>query len=232
MLLPPQSVDQRADQPVYRAHIPRYLLATSMEGQRLRGQEVWSSAVHNCMTAAGWRRAASHRLDSRDLVRDLLNRNVALSRDHRGESMDALDRAWLSLDGLSVGDAFGERFFGPHHEAMQRIARRELPDTPWTYTDDTEMALSVVEILKERGSIDQDLLAKRFAKRMQFQPRLRPRRLCRPLRSERRVRLAPSDPDRLPRHGLFRERCGDACCAARCVLRRPAPSMSFAARHA
>jgi ADP-ribosylglycohydrolase len=82
--------------------------------------------------------------------------------------MDALSKAWLSLDGLSVGDAFGERFFGPLHEVRQRISCRVLPDAPWTYTDDTEMALSVVEILKERGSIDQYLLANRFAKRMQF----------------------------------------------------------------
>ena len=83
--------------------------------------------------------------------------------------MDALARAWLSLDGLSVGDAFGERFFGPTGEVVRRISRRELPDTPWTYTDDTEMALSIVEILQERGCIDQDLLAKLFANRMQFQ---------------------------------------------------------------
>src|SRR5258708_12824163 len=82
--------------------------------------------------------------------------------------MDALERTWLSLDGLSVGDAFGERFFGSTHEVLQRISRRELPDAPWTYTDDTEMALSIVEILEERGGIDQDVLAKRFARRMQF----------------------------------------------------------------
>src|SRR5882672_5196872 len=82
--------------------------------------------------------------------------------------MDALERTWLSLDGLSVGDAFGERFFGPSNEVSQRISRRELPDAPWTYTDDTEMALSIVEILEERGGIDQDLLATRFASRMQF----------------------------------------------------------------
>ena len=81
--------------------------------------------------------------------------------------MDALNRARLSLDGLSVGDAFGERFFGPTGEVVRRISRRELPDAPWTYTDDTEMALSIVEILEERGNIDQDLLAKRFADRMQ-----------------------------------------------------------------
>jgi len=82
--------------------------------------------------------------------------------------MDAFGRARLSLDGLSVGDAFGERFFSPSSEVLQRISRRELPDAPWTYTDDTEMALSIVEILEERGGIDQDLLATRFASRMQF----------------------------------------------------------------
>ena len=81
--------------------------------------------------------------------------------------MDAIGRAWLSLDGLSVGDAFGERFFTLPELALERISRRELPAAPWTYTDDTEMALSIVEILIERGSIDQDLLAKRFADRMQ-----------------------------------------------------------------
>jgi len=81
--------------------------------------------------------------------------------------MDALGRARLSLDGLSVGDAFGERFFGPSSDVLQRISRRELPDVPWTYTDDTEMALSIVEILQERGGIDQDRLATRFAGRMQ-----------------------------------------------------------------
>jgi ADP-ribosylglycohydrolase len=82
--------------------------------------------------------------------------------------MDAIGRAWLSLDGLSVGDAFGERFFVPPGEVLRRISRRELPETPWTYTDDTEMALSIVELLQERGAIDQDDLARRFATRMQF----------------------------------------------------------------
>src|SRR5262249_12742134 len=76
-------------------------------------------------------------------------------------------RAWLSLEGLSVGDAFGERFFGPPEDAYARISHRELPQEPWTYTDDTEMALSIVEVLRERGTIDQNLLAARFADRMQ-----------------------------------------------------------------
>ena len=83
-------------------------------------------------------------------------------------SMDAHQRAWLSLQGLSVGDTFGERFFGPPEDALGRIARRELRAPPWTYTDDTEMALSIFEVLRERGEIDQDQLADRFAARMQF----------------------------------------------------------------
>jgi ADP-ribosylglycohydrolase len=74
----------------------------------------------------------------------------------------------LSLDGLSVGDTFGERFFGEPEEALRRIASRELAPGPWPYTDDTEMALSVVEVLLERGAIDQDLLAACFARRMQM----------------------------------------------------------------
>jgi ADP-ribosylglycohydrolase len=82
-------------------------------------------------------------------------------------SLDARARARLSLDGLSVGDAFGERFFGPSEDALGRIARRELPPAPWRYTDDTEMALSIVEILEELGRIDQNKLAQRFAARMQ-----------------------------------------------------------------
>jgi ADP-ribosylglycohydrolase len=70
--------------------------------------------------------------------------------------MDPHQRAWLSLEGLSVGDTFGERFFGPPDDALRRIAGRELRPPPWTYTDDTEMALSIVEVLRDCGKIDQD----------------------------------------------------------------------------
>jgi ADP-ribosylglycohydrolase len=83
-------------------------------------------------------------------------------------AMKPTERAWLALEGVSVGDTFGERFFGPPEDAFARIARRQLQPPPWTYTDDTEMAMSVYEVLAERGAIDQDLLASRFATRMQF----------------------------------------------------------------
>lgn len=75
-------------------------------------------------------------------------------------------RARLSLEGLSVGDTFGELFFGEPVAAVSRIERRELRDPPWRFTDDTEMALSITELLCERGHIDQDELARRFAARM------------------------------------------------------------------
>jgi ADP-ribosylglycohydrolase len=74
-------------------------------------------------------------------------------------------RALVSLDGLSVGDAFGERFFLHPDVAQLIIGERGLPEPPWRYTDDTQMALSIVEILRTRGEIDQTFLAKRFGER-------------------------------------------------------------------
>jgi ADP-ribosylglycohydrolase len=75
-------------------------------------------------------------------------------------------RARLALEGLSVGDAFGERFFGPTETVVPLIEARALAAPPWRYTDDTEMALSLVEHLEKHGTIDQDDLAVRFARRM------------------------------------------------------------------
>lgn len=81
-----------------------------------------------------------------------------------------LDLARLALDGLSVGDALGEQFFV--HEALvgHLIETRAIPKTPWRYTDDTEMALGIVEVLERRGVIDQDELAAVFARRYQANP--------------------------------------------------------------
>lgn len=65
-----------------------------------------------------------------------------------------------------MGDAFGELFFMPGEEAYSFIRERRIPDRPWRYTDDTEMAISIVELLADRGRIDQDQLAAAFAARM------------------------------------------------------------------
>jgi len=62
-----------------------------------------------------------------------------LPADHRAR----MERAYLSLDGLSVGDAFGQRFFCPS-SVESLIAERAVPGPPWPYTDNTEMALGVV----------------------------------------------------------------------------------------
>jgi ADP-ribosylglycohydrolase len=96
---------------------------------------------------------------------------------------DRLARAQCSLEGLSVGDAFGQRFF--HHRTV--IARlwlqgsgsapglRDLEDPlgppPWRWTDDTAMALAIVAALREHAEINQDHLACTFALQYAADPR-------------------------------------------------------------
>lgn len=79
-----------------------------------------------------------------------------------------MERALLSLDGLSVGDAFGQRFFVSGAEGL--IAARAWPREPWMVTDDTMMAVSIVEVLSRRAAIDRDELAQRFAARYRAEP--------------------------------------------------------------
>ena len=89
---------------------------------------------------------------------DQANIGSALPKDHE----ERMQRALLSLDGLSVGDAFGECFFGSS-TCQQWIEQREAPPGRWAFTDDTAMALSIVRCLKQFGRIDQDALARAFA---------------------------------------------------------------------
>jgi ADP-ribosylglycohydrolase len=74
-----------------------------------------------------------------------------------------IERAVLALEGLSIGDAFGQRFFMGDAPARARIAARELPPAQWAYTDDTVMARAIVDLLRSHETIDRGLLAKRFA---------------------------------------------------------------------
>ena len=79
---------------------------------------------------------------------------------------ERLTLAKRSLDGLSVGDAFGDTFFlrpADPTAIRERIEAQILPDAPWYYTDDTQMALSIVAVLQAYGTIDQDRLATHFA---------------------------------------------------------------------
>lgn len=90
---------------------------------------------------------------------------------------DRLGRARLSLEGLSVGDAFGERFFVAPDIVDYLIENRAIPRGDWKYqdadsdhpvwffTDDTNMALSLYASLRLFGEIKQDWLADSFAAR-------------------------------------------------------------------
>ncbi|MEV8307424.1 ADP-ribosylglycohydrolase family protein [Streptomyces flavidovirens] len=76
------------------------------------------------------------------------------------------ERALASLRGLSLGDAMGSQFFVPANYPL--LKSRELPPAPWQWTDDTEMACSVLAVLAEHGRIDQDALARSFADHHDF----------------------------------------------------------------
>ncbi|MFG2633756.1 ADP-ribosylglycohydrolase family protein [Streptomyces sp. NPDC048362] len=76
-------------------------------------------------------------------------------------SSGRLERALASLRGLAVGDALGSQYVVPGNHPLLR--RRELPADPWKWTDDTEMACSVVAVLAGHRRVDQDALARSFA---------------------------------------------------------------------
>ena len=76
-----------------------------------------------------------------------------------------LNRARHSLDGLSMGDAFGNRATW-----WLDVRPDHLPLGPWSWSDDTHMALSILEILETFGRIDQDALASAFVRRFTEEP--------------------------------------------------------------
>lgn len=82
-----------------------------------------------------------------------------------------LHRALLSLDGLSVGDAFGQSFFFVTPvTADSRLEGRFIPPPPWFYTDDTVMAKAIVRSLALHESIHTDWLAQAFAEEYRREP--------------------------------------------------------------
>jgi ADP-ribosylglycohydrolase len=89
----------------------------------------------------------------------MTTRTKELPADHN----ERMRRALLSLDGLSVGDGFGECFFANWQNVERRLELRDPPPAEWIVTDDTMMALSIVRVLKRHGTIDQDALAQAFA---------------------------------------------------------------------
>lgn len=81
--------------------------------------------------------------------------------------MNALARARLSLEGLSVADGFGEQLLHATPVARQLALDHRAPPLgrTWLWTDDTAMAISIIETLAACGEIDIDRLARLFARR-------------------------------------------------------------------
>ncbi|WP_369199353.1 ADP-ribosylglycohydrolase family protein [Streptomyces sp. PU-14G] len=81
-------------------------------------------------------------------------------------AVERVSRSLASLRGLAVGDALGSQFFVPGN--LPFLRRRELPPGRWQWTDDTEMAASLVAVLARHGSADQNALATSFATNHDF----------------------------------------------------------------
>ena len=69
-----------------------------------------------------------------------------------------------SLEGLAVGDCFGETFFGEPKTVNKRIAERQLASAPWHFTDDTVMGIGIYRMLEKHGHIDQNELSEIFGR--------------------------------------------------------------------
>lgn len=85
---------------------------------------------------------------------------------------ERIKRARLSLEGLNVGDCFGETYFrgygsfeNSNLSVDELIAKRELAISDWFWTDDSIMAFSIFNTLKNFGEIEQYALAQSFADR-------------------------------------------------------------------
>ena len=79
------------------------------------------------------------------------------------ELNDRIKNAKRALDGIALGDCFGQSFFVSDETARQRIKNRDILHEPWYFTDDTVMAIGIYRILEKYGKINQDELARVFA---------------------------------------------------------------------
>jgi ADP-ribosylglycohydrolase len=87
-------------------------------------------------------------------------------------TQDRQARARLALEGLSTADAFGEQLLhaGPHARLSAALHHRTPAGPRWRWTDDTAMAISIVEVLARHDGIDEDALARTFAARYMHDP--------------------------------------------------------------
>lgn len=82
---------------------------------------------------------------------------------HNLDSNKRLQHAHIALEGLSVGDAFGDQLPLKPEKYQPILENRTLRPAPWQWTDDTNMACSIYSILRQYGEINQDELARDFA---------------------------------------------------------------------
>ncbi|MFI6154306.1 ADP-ribosylglycohydrolase family protein [Kitasatospora sp. NPDC051170] len=82
--------------------------------------------------------------------------------------MTALAAARNSLEGLALGDGFGERWFplfrSPRVAVREIRARRVPVEAAWHWTDDTAMALSVFGVVATYDAVHQERLAEAFGR--------------------------------------------------------------------
>lgn len=77
--------------------------------------------------------------------------------------------AAVVLEGLSVGDALGE-LCAYRSENVRKRVELGMMAGPWWWTDDTAMALGIVECLHRHGAILEDELARIFARNFMDEP--------------------------------------------------------------
>jgi ADP-ribosylglycohydrolase len=97
-----------------------------------------------------------------------------LPRDREASTMPAAmpltppQRLTLSrevLEGLATGDALGEACSYSYETVRPKLSGKLPPLGSLRYTDDTEMASAVLEVLVRLGGIDEDVLAWQFRRR-------------------------------------------------------------------
>jgi ADP-ribosylglycohydrolase len=143
-------------------------------------ERVWS--MHNEFRFGGWQAEMVTPLGtewivqswlpkSRTLLEKIGHEDSSFFKPHKpADQKERLARAILSLHGLAIGDGLGEMMFGRPERARDMILQDDLPAGPWWHTDDTEMAISIVEVLRLLGSVHQDALARQFMWRYDREP--------------------------------------------------------------
>lgn len=85
--------------------------------------------------------------------------------------MSSPQYAHASLDGLVLGDAFGDGWFTRSDEDAEQLwAARELRPAPWSWTDDSAMAFVLFAHLVAYGEVRPGALAREFAAEYERDP--------------------------------------------------------------